>query len=82
MTVFERTYRELQRLQGMSLHNEILLYKVAPERTEQEQRQIWSDAHLRAHFQQPKPWKLKAAIALGLISWFWYEVAKHLGWIG
>lgn len=32
--------------------------------------------------EKDKPWKLKAAIALRLISWFWFEVAKHLGWIG
>ena len=79
MNTFERTYRDLERLKGVSLHKKTTLFKIAPE---EQQRQIWSDAHLRAHFQQRKPWKLKAAIAIGLISWFWYEFSKHLGWIG
>lgn len=45
---------------------------------EPEQRQIWSDAHLRVHFQQPKPrWTWKAVgyliLAFGLAVWLWYE---------
>lgn len=76
MTTFERTYRDLQRLKGMSLHNEILLYKVAPERTEEERRDLWIGSHITAFSPQPKPrwtWKtvglLVLAFALAVVCY-------------
>lgn len=72
MTTFEREYRELDRLKGVSLKDDVLLYKITPEAPE---GFYWAPPP-----QAKKPWKLRLAIFLGVLSWFWYELVKYLGW--
>lgn len=79
MTAFDREYRELDRLKGMSLKDDVLLYKITPERTEQEMVDLWWASHIRAHEPEPtkKPWTWKTMgvllLGFGLAVWLWYE---------
>jgi len=38
----------------------------------------WSQEELnRCPIPDKRPWKLRAAIVLGLMLWFWYEVGEY-----
>lgn len=77
MTTFERTYRELERLKGVSLHKETLLYKVEPE-----PERTWENGIVPlaadANPEPPKKrfnWRplLLLILAFGLAAWVWFE---------
>lgn len=85
MTTFEREYRELDRLKGVSLKDNVLLYKITPEIVPYEELpESLKDMAARYYWAPPpqakKPWKLRLAIFLGVLSWFWFELVKYLGW--
>lgn len=57
----------------LSEHRRKNLYVVDPE-----MRKLWMDAHVAAFAPKPKPWKLKALIAIGLMMWFAYEFGEYV----
>lgn len=85
MTAFEREYRELGRLKGVSLRDDVLLYKITPEIPSiQECQKYWGAPHVEQpvlRITEAEPGKIGTAVYCGMVFGMYVVIPAILIWI-